>query len=226
MLLIAIRTIILFVLIVIALRLMGKRQIGQLQPYELVVIILLAELAAVPMTDPGIPLIAGLIPIIILVLFEVAFSYTSLKSQWARGVICGKPAVLIENGKIVEEELRRIRFNINELLEELRIKNVPYIADVEFAILETNGRLSVIPKSQKRPVTPEDMHIDTKYEGLPTTLIVDGKILRQNFPKGHINETWLRTELSKFGINNTKEVLFASLDTQGKLFYQVKEKSG
>ncbi|MBM7855296.1 uncharacterized membrane protein YcaP (DUF421 family) [Desulfohalotomaculum tongense] len=226
MLLIIIRTIILFSLIAVALRLMGKRQIGQLQPFELVIIILLAELAVIPMADIGVPLVSGIVAIITLVLFQVTLSYLSLKSERARGIICGRPSVLIENGKIIDQELRRLRYNINDLLEQLRVKNVPNIADVEFAILETSGDLSVIPKSQKRPVIPEDLNISTTYEGLPTTLIIDGLVLRENLAKCSLNEEWLQSELEKLGVKDVKDVLFASLDTGGRLFYQKKSKVG
>ncbi|MFA4884630.1 MAG: DUF421 domain-containing protein [Desulfotomaculaceae bacterium] len=225
MLLGIIRTIILFAVVVIGLRLMGKRQIGQLQPYELVIVIMLSALAAIPMENTGIPLASGLFPIFTLLVAQVALSYVSLKSERARGVICGTPSVLIENGKIIEKELARIRYNINDLLEQLRAKNVPNIADVEFAILETSGELSVIPKSQKRPIVPADMNLPTMYEGLPITLIIDGYVFSKNLAKINLNEDWLKSELQKFGVNNFKEVLFASLDTEGKLFYQVKSKA-
>lgn len=225
MLLGIIRTIILFAVVVIGLRLMGKRQIGQLQPYELVIVIMLSALAAIPMENTGVPLVNGLFPIFTLLVAQVALSYVSLKSERARGVICGTPSVLIENGKIIEKELARIRYNINDLLEQLRAKNVPNIADVEFAILETSGKLSVIPKSQKRPIVPADMNLPTTYEGLPITLIIDGYLFNKNLAKTNLNEEWLKSELQKFGVNSFKEVLFASLDTEGKLFYQVKSKA-
>ena len=221
-----IRTFILFMTVVVVLRLMGKRQIGQLQPYELVIIIMLSELAAIPMQNIGFPLISGLIPILTLLLGQVVFSYLSLKSEPIRQVICGTPSVLIENGKILERELARHRYNINDLLEQLRSKNVPNIADVEFAILETNGNLSVIIKSQRRPVIPEDIGVPTGYEGLPIALIIDGYVFKKNLAKINLTEDWLRAELQKFHIDNFKEILFASLDTQGKLFFQTKAKGG
>lgn len=221
-----IRTLILFAVVVVGLRLMGKRQIGQLQPYELVIVIMLSALAAIPMENTGIPLAGGLVPIFTLLLAQVAFSYISLKSERARGLICGTPSVVIENGKIVEKELYRLRYNINDLLEQLRSKNIPNISDVEFAILETSGQLSVIPKSQKRPVIPEDMSLPTKYEGLPVTLIIDGYVFRKNLDKIGLNEDWLKSELQKFNVHSLKDVLFASLDTEGKLFFQVKSRVG
>jgi uncharacterized membrane protein YcaP (DUF421 family) len=202
---------------------MGKRQIGQLQPYELVVIIMISELAAIPMQNTGIPIINGIIPILILVAAEITLSYISLKSVKARGVICGKPSVLIENSKILEAELNRIRYNINDLLEQLRLKNVPDIADVEFAILETSGQLSVILKSQKRPVQPQDLNISPESEVLPITLVIDGEMIKQNLEKANVEENWLKKELLKSGTNSIKQILFATLDSHGKLYYQIKD---
>lgn len=220
------RTVILFAVVVIGVRLMGKRQIGQLQPYEIVIVIMLSALAAIPMENTEIPLLFGLFPIFTLILIQVAMSFLSLKSQRAREIICGTPSVLVENGKIIEKELARLRYNINDLLAQLREKNMPNIADVEFAILESGGKLSVIPKSQKRPVIPEDLNIPTKYEGLPVTLIIDGFVLKKNLALVNLTEEWLSAELNKFGIKSFKDVLFAHLDTEGKLLYQAKSNIG
>ncbi|HBV98984.1 MAG: membrane protein [Peptococcaceae bacterium BICA1-7] len=219
-----IRTLILFTVVVVFLRLMGKRQIGQLQPYELVIIIMLSELASIPMGNSGIPLVSGLVPIFTLLVAQVLLSEVSLKSENTRRIICGTPSVLVEKGRIVEGELRRLRYNINDLLEQLRSKSMPNIADVEFAILETNGDLSVIPKSQKRPLVPEDINLPTKYEGIPTTLIIDGYVFKKNLANIHHSEEWLMDELKKYGVNDFKEVLFASIDTEGSIFYQAKAK--
>ncbi|MDD2420999.1 MAG: DUF421 domain-containing protein [Heliobacteriaceae bacterium] len=225
MLLAIIRTIILFTLVVVSLRLMGKRQIGQLQPYELVVIVMLSELAAIPMENTGIPLVSGMVPIFMLLLAQVLLAYLTLKSERVRGIVCGTPSILVENGRIVEAEMARIRYNINDLLEQLRSKNMSNLADVEFAILETSGELSVIPKSQKRPVMPADVGLATEYEGLPVTLIIDGHVFHKNLAKINLTPAWLETELAKIGIQSCTDVLFASLDTQGKLFYQAKVKA-
>ncbi len=225
MLLVFIRTLILITLVVVGLRVMGKRQVGQLQPYELVIIILLSELAAIPIGNSGIPLAYAIIPILTLVAIHIFLSYLSLKSEQARGIICGTPSVLIENGKIVEKELIRLRYNINELTEQLRAKNIPNIADVEFAILETSGQLSVIPKSQKRPVVPADMNLPTNYEGIPVTLIIDGFVFDKNLSKINLSREWLQAELQKFGISDFGEVLFASIDSEDKLFFQQKAKA-
>ncbi|MDD2587208.1 MAG: DUF421 domain-containing protein [Syntrophomonadaceae bacterium] len=223
MLLIVIRTLILYMAALVLLRVMGKRQIGQLQPYELVIIIMISELAAIPMENTGVPILSGLIPMFILVAAQVTLSYISLKSQRARGIICGKPSIVIENSKILEDELRRLRYNINDLLEQLRLKDVYNIADVEFAILETSGELSVLLKSQKRPVEPEDLNIETQYEGLPTTLVIDGRIIQENLEKMNLGLDWLQGELNKSGVSNVKQVLFANLDSRGDFYYQLKD---
>ena len=222
MLIVLVRTLILYVFVVIAMRIMGKRQIGQLQPFELVVTLMLSELAAIPMESPGIPLINGITPILTLIAAQVILSYISLKSDRARGFICGTPSVLIENGKIVESELKRLRYNLSDLMEQLRAKDVPNISDVEYAILETSGQLSVIEKAQKRPVIPEDLNLHPKYEGLPYTLIMDGHVIHRNLAKLKLNIEWLYHELDYLGITSPKDVFFACLDTKGKLFCQLK----
>lgn len=225
MLIVIVRTLILYALVVLVLRLLGKRQIGQLQPFELVVIIMISELAAIPSEDIGIPLLSGVIPIIVLLLAGVTLSYLSLKSERARAIICGTPTVIIERGRILDKELQRMRYNLSDLLEQLRVKNVANIADVEFAILETNGELSVIPKSLKRPVIPEDMQLAPKYEGLPLTLVMDGKVNPENMNKAKVDMRWLEGEIKKFQVHKIDQVLLASLDSSGTLFVQPKTAS-
>jgi len=205
---------------------MGKREVGQLQPFELVVFLIISEMAAISMENTGIPITSSIVPIITVVILQVFLALLNLKSERARAMICGKPTILIENGKILEQELRRTRVNVNDLLEQMRAKNIYNIADVEYGILETNGHLSVLPKSQKRPVQPEDLNIPTKYEGLPTTLIIDGKVNHDNLRKMNLDEKWLQNELAKFGVQNLKHVFFASLDTLGNLFFQLKAAAG
>lgn len=204
-------------------RLMGKRQVGQLQPYELVVVILISELAAVPMENTSIPMLSGIIPILILLMSSITLSYVGMRSQKARSIICGQPTILIERGQILYNELEKLRYNMSDLMEQLRVKNVPNLGDVEFAILETNGELSVIPKSQKRPVIPEDLQIATKYEGLPFELIVDGKVNYTNLSKAQKDMHWLQAELRKLNLHDTDDVLIASLDSSGQLFAQGKQ---
>jgi uncharacterized membrane protein YcaP (DUF421 family) len=223
MLILPLRTIILYILVMITIRLMGKHQIGQLQPFELVITIMISELAAIPMQDTEIPLLNGVIPIITLLFIQATLSLLSLKSNCARRIICGNASILIENGKINAAEMARLRYSLSDLIEQLRLKDIPNIADVEFAILETSGKLSVIPKSQKRPVNPEDLHLETAYEGLPLTLILDGQVQHRNLQKNRLTEAWLRAEMRKFGFSSFQEILLASQDTSGKLFIQPKK---
>lgn len=217
-----VRTIILYLIIVLVLRLMGKRQIGQLQPFELVIILMISELAAIPSQDTGIPLIAGLLPVLVLLLLGVTISQISLKSEKARAIICGTPTVLIDKGFILEDQLRKLRYNLSDLLEQLRVKNIPDIADVEYAILETNGQLSVIPKAMRRHVNPGDLKLQIAPEALPYTLIMDGVLQNKSFSKANVTMAWLEKELRKANIDDYKKVLIASVDTHGKLFVQAK----
>ena len=219
------RTVILYLLVFVVMRIMGKRQIGQLQPYELAVAIMISALAAIPMEDISIPLVNSIVPILILLSFQVMVSVLSVKYSPARALLCGKPSIVVENGRINELELGNLRVNINDLLEQLRLAGYPNLSDVEFAVMETNGQLSVIPKSQKRPLNPEDIGLPTNYEGLCYSLIVDGQIDSQNLKTVGLSEKWLKDELNKFGINNFKDVFLASLDSSGNLFYQEKEKN-
>lgn len=223
LLIVLVRTFILYSIVVLIFRLMGKRQIGQLEPFELVIAILIAELAAVPMEDRGIPLINGIVPIFTLLFIQVFISFFSMKSLRFRTFMDGSPTIVISNGLIREGELAKTRFNINELLEQLRIQGYVNITDVEYAILETSGNLSIVPKSQKRPLTPSDLEIETQYEGLPVPLILDGNIQYDNLAEVNLTDEWLIKELGKFQLSDPKEVFLAILDTEGNLFFQKKD---
>ncbi|HHW57502.1 MAG TPA: DUF421 domain-containing protein [Clostridia bacterium] len=223
MLILFFRTLILYTLVVIFMRISGKQQIGQLQPYELVVAIMIADLVAIPMQNKGIPLVAGIIPILTLLTSQLFLSYLSMKSLRARAIICGTPTILIEKGKILTSQLQKERYNVNDLLEELRVKGYPNIADIEYAILETNGSLSVIPKSEKKPVTPQDLNLTPQYEGLPFPIIIDGRIMHQNIKKAGIDLEWLNEQLKLWNVQSVKEVLFASLDSNKVLTVYRKE---
>ncbi|HOB90987.1 MAG: DUF421 domain-containing protein [Bacillota bacterium] len=221
MLIVVARALILYILIVVIMRMMGKRQVGQLQPSELVVAILIADLAAVPMQDKDIPLLNGVVPILVLMAAEVVASFLTVRSEVARSVISGRPSIIISGGKIVWNELQEARISLDDLLEQLRMKGYPDISDVEFAVLETSGEVSVIPKSQRRPVCPADLGIDTSYEGLPVTLVVDGKVRKNNLRLVNLTEEWLRSELAAKGVTDINRVGLASLNTEGQLFYQL-----
>lgn len=224
MLIAFVRTIILYILVVAALRLMGKRQIGQLQPSELVVAMMISELASIPMENVGTPLVNGIIPILTLMIAEATFSFLTLKSRRVRKIISGSPTVLIEKGRVLEKEMERLRFNIDDLMEELRTNGYANLMDVEYAIIETNGMLSIIPKSNKRPVTPADLNLSIEYEGLPFLLIADGVVNQMALKSANLTEEWLREKLKTFQVSNIKEVFIAYLDTAGNLFVQKKFK--
>lgn len=225
MLILAFRTLILYLLVVLVMRIMGKPQIGQLQPFELVVAIIISELAAVAMADTEVPLLTGIIPIITLVLAQVTLAYWALKSEKARAWICGQPSILIEKGKINEKELRRLRMNINDLLEQLRVKNFPNIFEVDYAIMETNGDLSVIPKGPFRAVVTQDLNINAPNPGLPITLVIDGTIIRHNLKIASLTEEVLLNTLQKQGIQDLKTLFFASIDPSGMISWQLKEEA-
>ena len=223
MLIIFFRSIILYIFVLIIMRLMGKREIGQLQPFELAISIMIADLVTMPMTDVGIPITNGIIPILGLLLMHLIISIINIKSIKAREVICGKPRILIYRGKIDEKALKKERFTINELQERLRGNNIVNIGDVEYAILETSGQVTVIQKPDKRNTIPADFNIMPDYEGISYDLIVDGKIMGENLVKIGKDYNWLKREVGKFKMK-PHEVLLATLDGKGQLFCQKKEK--
>lgn len=215
------RAVILYIFVLIVMRLMGKREIGQLQPFELAISIMIADLSTVPMADIGIPIFNGIIPILGLLLMHLIISILNLKSIRAREIICGKPRILIYRGKIDEKALRKERFTINELQERLRGNNIVNISDVEYAILETSGQVTVIQKPEKRNTIPEDFNIYPEYEGITYDLVVDGKIMQKNLDAVGKDYQWLEKELSKMNIK-PEEALIATLDGKGKIFCQKK----
>lgn len=224
MLVIFVRSIILYIIILIVMRMMGKREIGQLQPFELVIAIMIADLASIPMTEGGVPISNGIVPILGLLVMHLAISAINMKSIKMREIICGKPSILIYRGKIDEKMLRKERFTINELEERLRGNNVNNIGDVEYAILETSGQLTVIQKPNKRNAIPEDFNIMPEYEGIAYDLVIDGKIMNENLEKINKDYNWLKKETSKFGFF-PEEALIITLDGKGQFFCQKKEKN-
>ena len=225
MLVIFIRSIFLYIIVLVVMRLMGKREIGQLQPFELAISIMIADLAAVPMADIGIPISSGVMPILGLLVMHLVISVINIKSTKAREIICGKPSILIFRGKVDEDMLRKERFTINELEERLRNNNIFNIGDVEYAILETSGQVTVIPKPNKRTLTPEDMNIEPQYQGISYDLVVDGKVMYKNLEKIGKNYIWLKKQTDKFGIK-PEEALIVTIDGNDQFFCQVLKKKG
>ncbi len=218
-----VRSIILYVLVLLVMRLMGKREIGQLQPFELAISIMIADLASIPMTDIGIPIFNGIIPILGLLTMHLIISVINLKSMRAREIICGKPSILIYRGKINEKILKKERFTINELEERLRTGNVFNFGDVEYAILETSGQVTVIQKPEKRNTIPEDFNITPEYEGIPYDLVIDGKVMEKNLQQIGKDYNWLKKQAEKFKIK-PEEALIITIDGKNQIFCQKSEK--
>ncbi len=224
MLIIFFRAIVLYILVLIVMRIMGKREIGQMQPFELAISIMIADLAATPMAETGIPISNGIIPILGLLVMHLVISTINIKSTKAREILCGKPSILINRGKIDENILRKERFTINELEERLRDNNIFNIGDVEYAILETSGQVTVIPKPSKRNTIPEDFNIEPKYEGISYDLVVDGKVMHKNLEKIGKNYIWLKKQTEKFGIK-PEEALIVTIDGDNQFFCQPLQKN-
>lgn len=217
------RSIIIYIIVLIVMRLMGKREIGQMQPFELAISIMIADLASIPMTDIGIPISNGIIPIMGLLVMHLVISVLNMKSGTLRGLICGKPTILIYRGKIDEEKLRAERLTLNELEEKLRSNNVMNLGDVEYAILETSGDISVIQKPNKKTTTPEDFNIMPEYEGISYDLVIDGKVMQDNLNKLDKSYEWLKTQTEKFQMK-PEEALIVTVNGKGDIFCQKKQK--
>lgn len=219
------RSIIFYLFLLVVIRLMGKREVGNLAPIDFVVTIMIAELAVLPIENADLPILVGIVPILTLVLLELGITALSLRNRKWRELINGRPSILVRDGKLVAKEMKRERYTIDDLLEQLRRKGITNVADVEIAILETDGYLSAIPKSQKRPLTPKDINVPTQYEGLPYLIITDGEVEYANLKTCGLDLTWLQSELQRRGIHDVKDVLCAILDTNGELFVQRKGES-
>lgn len=221
-----IRTAFLYALVVFVMRLMGKRQIGELQPYEFVITIMISDLAALPMQDTKLPLILGVIPIITLLFLKNLLSQLQLKSQYARKFIDGEPSILIYKSKINYTALKSQQINLDELMEEIRLAGYFDLSDVQYAILENNGQLSILPSNlapeNSTPAQSINSPNSKKQEPLiPKILVVDGKINNNSLTTLNQDKTWIEDVLKKHGLNSIKEVLLAMYDTQGKFVYQL-----
>ena len=186
---------------------------------------MIADLATIPMAGDGIPISNGVIPILALLVMHFFISFINLKSLKLRELICGKPTMLIFRGKINEQALKKERFTINELQERLRGSNVVNLGDVEYAILETNGQVTVVQKASKRATIPEDFGITPEYEGIPYDLVIDGVIMKDNLKQIGKNEIWLKKEVNKFGFE-PNDALVVTIDGKGQIFCQKKERNG
>lgn len=214
------RTIALYSVLIAVIRLMGKRQIGQMEASEFVVTMLVANLAAIPMQDGGIPLFSGFVPIITVLGMELVLSYLSLRSIRLRKFLCGKPVILIENGKILQQNLRNTRVNLDELTGLLREKDVLDLQTVQYAILETNGNLSVFPYPKDKPATAKDAGIQAKKQHLPLTIVSDGVLLIENLQKAKKDTAWVQKILRQQEASMKDTWLLSVDDSDRVLFYR------
>lgn len=223
MFIIVIRTLILYTVVVLSLRIMGKRQIGELQPAELVVAIMISDLATIPMESVNSPLMAGIVPVITLMLAEVILSFLSLKSRTFRRLVVGSPSVVIYDGKIIEREMERMRFNLDDLLEELRLAGCADIADVEVAVIETSGKLSIIPRTGARSAAVDELGIkNARPSGLPCTIIMDGKINDYELRRSGRDTAFINETISRHGAKDIKDVFLLTLSPDGNIYIQLK----
>ena len=216
------RTIILYILIIAGVRLMGKRQVGELEPSELVLALLIADLAAVPMQDFGIPLLTGVIPILTLLCLTMSLSILTMKSVKFRALVCGRPSIVVENGVVKQSEMKKNRFTVDELMEELRMQGVTDLSAVKYAILETNGQLSVLLFANQQPVTAGQMNCAVQDLGLPLVIINDGRLLTHNLKARGLNENWLNKQLAAHGAASVKDVFLLTVDEKNNVYYAAK----
>ena len=224
MAIIFLRTVILFAVLIVSLRLMGKRQLGELELSEFVVSVMIADLAANPLQDIGVPLLNGLIPVVTLLCCELLISYLVLKSLRFRQLLCGRPSMLIANGQVDQREMRKNRFTLDELAEELRKQSITDISKIQYAILETDGKLNTILYPAEQPATAAQLGIAVDDPGYPTILINDGRILSNNLRRMGRDEKWLRKELRARGAADAAEVYLLTLNQAGQIYYAEKER--
>lgn len=226
MFVVLIRTLVLYLLIIVGIRLMGKRQVGELEPSELVLALIIADLASVPMQDNGIPLITGLIPIAVLLATASILSVLTVKSIRFRELLCGRPSIVIQDGHLLQSELRKNRFTIDELMEELRGQGYTDFSSIKYAVLETTGLLSVIPYESQRPLTAQQASVPTQERGLPVILISDGRILSDNLKRQGYESVWLHQKLAGYGFSAPSEIFLFTVDELGQTTCIPKEGQG
>lgn len=218
------RTLVLFTLLLVSVRLMGKRQVAQMEPSEFVVTMLLANFATIPLECRDESVLYGAIPIVVVFLAAYLMSYLTLRSIRIRRLFCGKPVILIQDGKILEQNLKRTRVNLDELTMHLREKDIFDLSEVKYAILETNGEVSTLIYAKKRPAVAQEAGITVKETELPITIISDGRLLRDNLTVAKRDETWLERELKKRHCV-LQEAFLLTVDTGGNIYFVRKEEA-
>lgn len=226
MLVSCLRTVFLYVVLIITIRIMGKKQVGELEPAELVVVFLLSELASIPMQDMNLPLMSSIVPIATLISLEILISVVTLKWRFARSLLQGRPAILINKGMLVEQEMRRQCYNLDELMEQIRCEGYADIREVEYAILENSGKISVIPSAKGKALTASDMGIKGSPGAMPYIVIADGKIAKKGLELSGVSEKEVMTKLAKKGVKKVSDVFYAVVDSAGDFYFQKKGVKG
>ena len=224
MLTLSLRCALIYLIVLLVFRLMGKRQLGELQPFEFVITLMIADIATIPMTEINVPLLHGVVPVITLALLHFLISFLSRKSLFVRKFLNGKPIVVINPNGIDYEALKKLNMTFNDLCEALRQMNYFAIDQIAYAIVETNGKISVLPKSQNAPLTPSDMKIKTEKSALPLMLVCDGKVIEENLKITKIDQDFLLQQIAKTGVYKIKDVAFVSIDNSGKMYIEPKNK--
>lgn len=223
MAIVLVRTLVIYFALLITMRLLGKRQLGEMELSEFVLAALIADLAAHPLQDIGIPLINGLVPILTLFCCEVLIAGATLKSVRLRSLFFGRPSVLILRGKVIQRELRKNRFSLDELMQELRNQGVLDISKIEYGILETDGRLNVILYASESPVTPAMLNIETSRDAYPAIIINDGHVMETNLRHLGRDMNWLTKQLNERGVHSPSDVFLMTLNKSGQIYYAAKE---
>ncbi len=223
MFIVLLRTVFLYGLVILVIRLMGKRQIGELQPYEFVITIMISDLAALPMQDTRLPLILGVIPIITLLFIKTILSLLQLKSQKARKILEGEPCILIARCKIRYDILKKQQINLDELMEEIRLAGYFDLSEIEFGILENNGQMSFLTSNKNSSSSDSNTSNNSSSQKpqLPIIYILDGEFNRNSLTSSPKGDEWIIKELKKHKINSIKDVLIAMTDTNGRFIYQL-----
>ena len=223
MAIVLVRTLIIYFALLLTMRLLGKRQLGEMELSEFVVAALIADLASHPLQDMGIPLLNGLIPILVLFCCEVLIAGVSLRHIRLRALIFGKPSLLIVRGQILQREMFKNRFTVDELMQELRSQSITDLSQIEYGILETSGKLNVILFPAARPATAAQLKLDAGEGGYPTIVISDGRVLEANLKHLGFDRRWLERQLKEKGARSPKQVYLMTATPSGQVYYAAKE---
>ena len=224
MLVIFVRTVILYLIVLAVIRIMGKAELSKMSPFQMVVVFMIAELASIPIESPDVSMITGVTAIFTLMFIQVLISYLSLKSEKFKNFFSGKPSILINQGQINHKEMKNLRITINDLMEQLRLGSAASLSEVEYAIMESNGDLSIIQKAENKPLTPQDMSMKKQREIMPAVFISDGIMYRNNVSASGWSEKKLIKHLAKLGISDYTGVFLAFCDSSSSLHVFMYEK--